>query len=217
MNKCQAIKKDGVSCAANGCHIVMVWTLNNVAYPQDKLPQLYANHGWALQALNFCGSHRNVLTSGKPVNISSTIPVEVNQPKEGIIMTNNINTQCDICNGTGYDEAFSSPCSCPAQKAKVKVNGPTDSQKWRLAKEVTELKAIMRLEITWATFTEDTTAKEAYDLVALTISIKEMTKMAKAKRNLLSTEQIEKIRTAINNKPTVKWVNDAKMKLAKLS
>lgn len=214
MKKCQAITKGGATCAANGAHIVMVWTLRTVAWPHDTLPERYADAGWEQQMLNFCGAHRNVLTSGKPVNISVVNLATANQPKEGIIMTNNT---CEICNGTGYDADFDSPCGCPEKKAKAKVNGPTDNQKWRLAKEVTEVKAIMRLDITWATFAEDTTAKEAYDLVALVISIKEMVRMVKVKRTLLTTEQIEKIRTAINNKPTVKWVNDAKIKLAKLS
>lgn len=213
MKNCQAIKKGGVSCAANGCHIVMVWTLNNVAYPQDKLPQLYANHGWVLQALNFCGSHRNVLIGGKPVNISSIIPVEVNQPKEGIIMTNNVNMQCKICSGTGYDADFDSPCGCPAPK--VKQDGVTERQAKFLTDLIQQITAIMKVDLTWA---DVTTKKEASEIIELLRSIKAMVIMVKVKKkaNKVSPEQIEKIRTAINNKPTAEWVQKAMKKLITL-
>lgn len=209
--KCQAIKKDGVSCGANGCHIVMVWTLNSVAYPQDKLPQLYANHGWTLQALNFCGSHRNILTSGKPVNISSTIPVEIDKPKEGITMTN-IN-QCKICNGTGYDADFDSPCGCPTPK--IKQDGVTERQARFLTDLIQQITAIMKVDLTW---TNVDTKAEASEVIDLLRSVKAMVIMVKVKKkaNKVSAEQIEKIRTAINNKPTAEWVQKAMKKLVTL-
>lgn len=118
MKKCQAVKKDGNPCTANGAHIMMVWALGMVAYPEGNLPALYANHGWVLQAINACGAHRNKLVGGKPINIipimgsnqasSTEVPT---QPKEGIMNKTKAPLGC-YCQGTGIDPVFEAPCKC---------------------------------------------------------------------------------------------------------
>jgi hypothetical protein len=228
MKKCQAVKKNGAECTANGAHIMMVWALGMVAYPQDKLPALYANHKWVLQAINVCGAHQKVLVGGKPINIIPTgidqtsIQEVPNKPEEGN-MKKVIGCEC---NGTGKDPSFWDECKCQVQvtetKSEIQItqnwkDDPiTKSQVWKINQLVEDLKKIMILNLNWATAE---TKGEADQIIRLLIAITEMTMQVKClkKEGKITSEQIEKIRNGVNARPTMKWLNLAKVKLNKLA
>lgn len=215
MKKCQAITKGGATCAANGAHIVMVWTLSTVAYPHNTLPERYADAGWEQQMLNFCGAHKNVLASGDPINIS-TNSVETDKPKEGINMTNKVNNITGVfgcyCNGSGTDPDFGAPCKCT--EASV-PEGITDRQAKYLADLIVAITAVMKVNLEWANVTSK---KEASNIIGLLKEIKDLvlTLKAKKKANKVTTDQVEAIRDKINAKPEMAWINAAKKKLATL-
>lgn len=282
MKECQAVKKDGSKCNANGAHIFMVWALGMVAYPQDKLPALYASHGWKLQAINVCGAHHRVLIGGKPINIipitgiNQTSVQEVpTQPKEGIMKY-----RCDWCKDTGKDPVLWDACKCvsdvettsPATKAQldyikgllakvefeVKISDDTKAEASKsidLLKEILNLKKVMddcgisperevkiktklkegankvwvkaqinrivsddlvskiqkvmKVDLSWSDYKVET--------IGLLKAILTMVNSIKAKKAMLTSEQVEYLREQINGKPTTGWVLAKIDKLSKLS
>lgn len=281
MKNCQAVKKDGNPCGANGAHIMMVWLLNAVAYPHDKLPSMYAEgNDWAQQAINTCGAHRNKLIGGKPINI---IPMGSNQASNTEVPNKPKELKTPFgcyCGGTGIDPVFEAPCKCvsdvetsssatPAQlrylaaligqvKWEVKISDNTkseasqaidllkevvalqkiiessgieDAQKAKIMAKlaagttklwikaeankilskalVVKIQQVMRVQLSWADSRVET--------ILLLQSILQLVQAIKAKKQLLTNEQVEYLREQINLKPTNGWVLAKVDKLNRLS
>ena len=209
MKKCQAVKKDGNPCGANGAHIMMVWLLGAVAYPHDKLPSMYTEgNGWAQQAINVCGAHRNQLIGGKPINI---IPMGSNQtsnteiptkPKEGIM--NNKPIGC-YCNGSGIDPVFEAPCKCTEEVGTTtSANGATDKQ----IKFITDLLRQIGDDFGTPKVSHETKS-EASDAIKLLIQLKSLTNLLRNKQ--LSDGQKANIKAKLES-PTIEWVKAATAK-----
>jgi hypothetical protein len=202
MKKCQAITKSGAECLANGAHIIMVWALNNVAYPQDKLPALYANHGWTLESINLCGAHRNVIVAGKPINITTSNTEVQNKPKEGN-MTNSheeiskAKADCPHCLGTGIDTGFWDACKCISETTEIAT--PDAATKPQLG-YIKSLQAKVEFEVKISTDSRGE-ASEAIGLLKEVVKLKGLMESCE-----ISDDRKAKIEAKLATGATKPWV-----------
>jgi hypothetical protein len=204
MKKCQAITKSGMECAANGAHIMMVWVLNAVAYPQDKLPALYANHDWIEQAINVCGAHRNVLVGGKPINIMTSSNVEVTN-QAPIMEEDNMTkakADCPFCDGTGIDKGFWDECKCVSETSP-------DAATYPQRKYIDDL--LKKIGNDWGTPQAGCrTKKQASEVIDL---LKQILSLVNILHNRsVTNEQKANIKAKLEAGPTTEWVKAATAK-----
>jgi hypothetical protein len=206
MKKCQAITKSGMECAANGAHIMMVWVLNAVAYPQDKLPALYAGHGWRLQSINLCGAHRNVIVAGKAINIQTSNTEVPNKPQEGNMTssheeTNKPKADCPHCLGTGIDTGFWDACKCVSETP----DAATDKQ----VKFITDLFRQIgdHYGVPKVSYETKAEASKAIDLLKQVLSLVNV-----LRNKQVTDEQKANIKAKLEDKPTIEWVKAATAK-----
>ena len=206
MKKCQAITKSGTECAANGAHIIMVWALANVAYPQDKLPALYAGHGWVQQAINTCGAHRNVLIGGKPINIMTSSNVEVTN-QAPIMEEDNMTkakADCPFCDGTGVDKGFWDACKCISETPGTSPDAATDKQQAFINSLMKQIGTKVTVKVSYET------KKEASEVIDL---LKQILSLVNILRNReVTPEQAEVIKTKLATDPDMKWIKAATAK-----
>ncbi len=93
VNKCQAITNDS-RCNNKGGFHMQVFARAGVCYAKDGLPERLVGAGFALEEVDFCGTHRNVLRRGgavsffRPINTVNfkedmQMNINFNEPSEG--------------------------------------------------------------------------------------------------------------------------------------
>lgn len=122
--------------------------------------------------------------------------------------------KCNNCQGSGIDPAFLDKCTvcAPNSTEEKEVKLITEKQAAYIGGLTRNIGKIIRVDLGWAS--NSVTSAEASEIISLLINIEDFVKTVKVKKDALTPEQIEKIRTEISSRPASKWLNAAKKKIS---